>query len=161
MCSIDLLALLSALVKNGGTVVACFRRDAERGNRDSQKADFIELSSDKQILQGCSCISTSVLMRTKLARTPLPVLVPILAIYTLLHDGPLPSHTAGSGYRSSLRLTPSSSRRSFSSSRYSSYWPLFSTFALIPISSMLISGLSRRFRGVWRNAVYLRRFGLQ
>jgi len=37
-----------------------------------------------------------------------------------------------SGYRFSLRFTPSSSRTPSSSCRYSSYWPLFSTFVLMP-----------------------------
>jgi len=39
-----------------------------------------------------------------------------------------------SGYRSSFKLTPNSSRSGLSSSKYCSYWPLFSTFALIPIA---------------------------
>lgn len=38
-----------------------------------------------------------------------------------------------SGYMTSLRLTPSSSRIGCSSCKYSSYWPLFSTFALMPV----------------------------
>ena len=37
-----------------------------------------------------------------------------------------------SGYRFSLSCTPSSSRIGCSSRRYSSYWPLFSTLALMP-----------------------------
>ena len=37
-----------------------------------------------------------------------------------------------SGYMFSFRLTPSSSRMPSSSCRYSSYWLLFSTFALMP-----------------------------
>lgn len=37
-----------------------------------------------------------------------------------------------SGYSSSFRLMPISSRKGFSSSRYSSYWWVFSTFALMP-----------------------------
>lgn len=40
---------------------------------------------------------------------------------------------SGSGYKSSLRLTPSSSLKGFRSRRYSSYWPLFSTLALMPV----------------------------
>lgn len=36
-----------------------------------------------------------------------------------------------SGYISSLKIMPNSSRNGSSSRRYSSYWPLFSTFALI------------------------------
>lgn len=39
----------------------------------------------------------------------------------------------------SLRWTPSSSRIGCSSCRYSSYWPLFSTFALMPVIDQLRS----------------------
>ena len=38
-----------------------------------------------------------------------------------------------SGYMLSFKFTPNSSRMGWSSFRYSSYWPLFSTFALIPV----------------------------
>lgn len=38
-----------------------------------------------------------------------------------------------SGYRSSFKGTPSSSRSGLSSARYCSYWPLFSTLALMPV----------------------------
>ena len=38
----------------------------------------------------------------------------------------------GSGYSSSWRVMPSSSRKGFRSRMYSSYWPLFSTLALMP-----------------------------
>lgn len=41
--------------------------------------------------------------------------------------------SVSSGYSSSLRLTPSSSRRGFNSSRYSWYCCWFSTLALIPV----------------------------
>jgi hypothetical protein len=51
-------------------------------------------------------------------------------------------YLGSSGYRSSLSMMPSSSRRGFSSSRYCWYWPLFSTFALIPVTRL--SALSAR-----------------
>jgi hypothetical protein len=56
------------------------------------------------------------------------------------------------GKRSSLSTTPSSSRTLCSSWRYSSYWPLFSTFALIPVVAVLVlcllllSGSSESFQ---------------
>lgn len=66
---------------------------------------------------------------------------PAFPVYTLRYRGcpPLPyveprrPLSAVSGYICSFKLTPSSSRSGCSSFRYSSYWPLFSTFAAIPV----------------------------
>lgn len=88
------------------------------------------------------------------------------AVYTCF-SSTCPSHhistiyLASSGYRSSFRLTPNSSRRGFSSSKYCSYWPRFSTFALIPgtknpwLTSGLVQGLGQCAHG--SRATYLRR----
>lgn len=43
-----------------------------------------------------------------------------------------PASYFDSGNRSSFKVIPNSSRSGFSSCKYCSYWPLFSTFALIP-----------------------------
>ena len=59
-----------------------------------------------------------------------------------IHRSSMPSqlaaYFASSGYKSSFRDTLSSSRSGLSSSRYWSYWPLFSTFALIPIAHLSV-----------------------
>lgn len=52
------------------------------------------------------------------------------------------AYLACSGNRSSLRRMPSSSRNGLSSSRYCSYWPLFSVLALMPSKTRTAVGKS-------------------
>lgn len=66
-----------------------------------------------------------------------------MVLSTALREGKLAvvfgrlAYLDSSGYRSSFSGMLSSSRRGLSSSRYCSYWPLFSTLALMPVLMLL------------------------